>query len=333
MTGTGSQLKVGDMKKISVKEFYEQKKKDLSLSLITHPNTMQGYITTSFLNRPGLALTGYFDRFDYDRIQIIGETEISYLQSLKEEVLYNNIKEALVYDIPAIIITKGLSIPKQIEFLANEMNIPIFLSRLTTDKLFNSLRIFLQSFFAQSKTIHGTLIDVFGVGILLTGKSGIGKSECALELVERGQRLITDDVVKITSKEDILVGCATNNYGHFMEVRGIGLIDVAKMFGIQAVRINKSIDVQVELMPWKDNMDYERIGLSDNFVEILENKIPIIYLPISPGKNIAVIIEVVAMNHISKLFGYDAAKEYTDKLQEDLKRKTKMRENQIEEKE
>ncbi len=321
------------MKKLSVKEFYELKKKDLSLSLITHPNTMQGYITTSFLNRPGLALTGYFDRFEYNRIQIFGETEISYLQSLKEKALYNNIKETLVYDIPAIIITKGLSVPKQIEFLANEMMIPIFLSRLTTDKIYNSLRIYLQSVFAETKTIHGTLIDVFGVGILLTGKSGIGKSECALELVERGQRLITDDVVKITSKEDILVGGATNNYGHFMEVRGIGLIDVAKMFGIQAVRMKKRIDVQIELMPWKDNMDYERIGLSNNSVDILGNKIPIIYLPISPGKNIAVIIEVVAMNHISKLFGYDAAKEYTNKLQEDLKRKSKMREKQIEEKE
>ena len=124
------------MKKISVKEFYELKKKDLSLSLITHPNTMQGYITTSFLNRPGLALTGYFDRFEYNRIQIFGETEISYLQSLKEKDLYNNIKETLVYDIPVIIITKGLSIPKQIEFLANEMRIPIFSSRLSTDKLF-----------------------------------------------------------------------------------------------------------------------------------------------------------------------------------------------------
>jgi len=309
------------MKKISVKEFYELKKKDLSLTLMTHPNTMQRDITTSFLNRPGLALTGYFERFDYHRIQVLGETEISYLQSLDEEVLYNNIKETLVYDIPAIIITKGLSIPKQIEFLANEMKIPIFSSRLTTDKLFNSLRLYLQSVFADSKTIHGTLVDVFGVGILLTGKSGIGKSECALELVERGQRLITDDVVKITKKEDILVGSASNNYGHFMEVRGIGLIDVAKMFGIQAVRLKKRIDVQVELMPWKDNMDYERIGLSNNFVDVLGNKIPIIYLPISPGKNVAVIIEVVAMNHISKLFGYDAAKEYTNKLQEELKLK------------
>ena len=128
------------------------------------------------------------------------------------------------------------------------------------------------------------------------------------------------------------MGCATNNYGHFMEVRGIGLIDVAKMFGIQAVRIQKRIDVQIELMPWKDNMDYERIGLSENVVDILGDKIPIIYLPISPGKNIAVIIEVVAMNHISKLFGYDAAKEYTNKLQDDLSRKAKLRESKKTEK-
>ena len=318
------------MKKISVKEFFKKKKKDFSLSLITQPKTLDKDITSEYLNRPGLAFTGYFERFSYQRIQILGETEISYLQSLNEEDLYNIIKEVFVYDIPCLIITKGLSIPSQIEFLANEMNIAILSSRITTDKLYQQLRKYLSDYFALSKTIHGTLVDVYGVGVLLTGKSGIGKSECALDLVERGQRIVTDDAVRITVIDDLLIGTSTNDYGHFMEVRGVGLINAGKMFGIQAVRRNKRIDVQIELMPWKDNMDYERLGLSDNYVEILGVRIPIIYLPVSPGKNVSVVIEVVALNFILKRYGYDAAYEYTRKLQDDLKKKANMLNVEIE---
>ncbi|MDO9577454.1 MAG: HPr(Ser) kinase/phosphatase [Candidatus Cloacimonadales bacterium] len=317
------------MKKISVKDFFEEKKKDFSLSLITQPKTINRDITSEFLNRPGLAFAGYFERFSYQRIQVLGETEITYLQSLSDEVLYNNIKEVFVYDIPCLIVAKGLSVPAQMEFLANEMNIPILCSRLATDKLFNDLRRYLAEFFAPSKTIHATLVDIYGVGILLTGKSGIGKSECALDLVERGQRLVTDDAVRITMIDDLLIGRSTNDFGHFMEVRGVGLIDVAKMFGIQAVRRNKRIDLQIELMPWKDNMDYERLGLSENFVEILGVRIPIIYLPVSPGKNVSVIIEVVALNYILKRYGYDAAKEYTNKLQDELNKKAKLRNSAV----
>ncbi|OPX29573.1 MAG: HPr(Ser) kinase/phosphatase [Candidatus Cloacimonas sp. 4484_143] len=313
------------MKKISVKEFFQTKKIDFSLSLITRPTTLDKDITSEYLNRPGLAFSGFFERFSYQRIQVLGETEITYLQSLKDEELYNIIKEVFVYDIPCLIITKGLSIPSQMEFLANEMNIAILSSRISTDKLYQQLRKYLSDYFAPSKTIHGTLVDVYGVGILLTGKSGIGKSECALDLVERGQRLVTDDAVKITVIDEMLMGTSTNDYGHFMEVRGVGLIDAAKMFGIQAVRRNKRMDVQIELMPWKDNMDYERLGLGDNFAEILGVRIPIIYLPVSPGKNVSVIIEVVALNYILKRYGYDAAYEYTQKLQEDLKKKSSVK--------
>ncbi len=313
------------MKTKSVRDFFQEKKKDYSLSLITQDKTLNKEIISEFLNRPGLAFTGYFERFSYQRIQVLGETEITYLQSLSDENLYNIVKEVFVYDIPCIIVTKGLSVPSQMEFLANEMNIPILVSRLNTDKLFNSLRNYLNELFADTKTIHGTLVDVYGVGVLLTGKSGIGKSECALDLVERGQRLVTDDVVKIMVLNEVLIGSSTNDYGYYMEVRGVGLIDVAKMFGIQAARKTKRIDVQIELMPWKDNLDYERIGLTDNFVEILGVRIPIIYLPVSPGKNVSVVIEVVALNYILKRYGYDAAKEYTLRLQDDLKRKATLK--------
>ncbi len=321
------------MKKLSVKEFYNTKNEDFSLTLLTNPETLENQIISQYLHRPGLALSGYFERYSYNRIQILGETEISYLQSMKDEKLYDRIKELCVYEIPCFIVTKGLSVPEQLEYLANEMKIAILLSKMSTDKLYHSLRKYLEDVFAATKSIHGTLVDVFGVGILLTGKSGIGKGECALDLVERGQCLITDDVVKIILRDDVLMGTSTNDYGHYMEVRGIGLVDIEKMFGIQAVRIQKRIDAQIELMPWQDNMDYERIGLSDNYVDILDVKIPIIYLPVSPGKNVSVIVEVVAMNHILKTYGYDAAKVYTEKLQEDIKRKAKVRNAMIDDKE
>ena len=311
------------MKSIKVKDFFHEKKDDFSLSLLTDSKMVNKEIISEHINRPGLAFAGYFERFAYKQIQVLGETEISFLQSLKGEKLYDIIKEVLVYDIPCFIVTKGLSVPDQMKFLANELNIPIFISRLSTDKVFHLLNTYLREFFAPTKTIHGTLVDVFGVGILLTGKSGIGKSECALDLVERGQRLVTDDVVKMIAKDGKIIGKSANNYGYFMEVRGIGLIDVAKMFGIHAVCLEKQIDVQIELMQWKDNMDYERIGLTENHVNILDTKIPIIYLPVSSGKNVSVIIEVVAMNYMLKSYGYDAAKEFTQKIQADIIEKSK----------
>ncbi len=321
------------MKKFDLKDFYQTKKEDYSLQLITQQDTLESKVINQFLNRPGLALSGYFERFSYERIQILGETEISYLQNLSDNDLYDSIKALFLYEIPCIIVTKGLTVPEQVTYLANEMNIAIFSSRLGTDKLTSQLRKYLDDYFSPSKTVHGTLIDVFGIGILLTGKSGIGKSECALDLVERGHRLITDDVVKIKLRDDVLIGTSLNDYGHFMEIRGVGLVDIEKMFGIQAVRIQKRIDVQIELMPWKDNMDYERIGLTDKTMEMLGVRQPIIYLPISPGKNVSVIIEVVAMNHILKQFGYDAAKTYVNRLQEDLKKKAKARNSLLNDKE
>lgn len=313
------------MKKFDLKEFYHTQKEEFSLHLLTEQKTLENKVITQYLNRPGLALSGYFERFSYERIQILGETEISFLQNLSDSELYDRLKALFIYEIPCFIVTKGLTVPEQMSYLANELNIAIFTSRLNTDKLYSLLRKYLDDFFAPSKTVHGTLVDVFGIGILLTGKSGIGKSECALDLVERGHRLIADDVVKIKLRDDVLIGTAMNDYGHFMEIRGVGLVDIEKMFGIQAVRIQKKIDVQVELMPWKDNMDYERIGLTDKTMEMLGVRQPIIYLPISPGKNVSVILEVVAMNHILKIFGYDAAKTYVNRLQEDLKKKAKAR--------
>jgi len=228
-------------------------------------------------------------------------------------------------NIPCFLISKGLSVPSQMEFIANEKNIPIIVSRLATEKLYWQLSRFMRDYFAPEQSLHGTLVEVFGVGILLAGRSGIGKSECALELIERKHRLITDDIVKLKLQEDKLYGSATKDIGHFMEIRGVGIIDVERMFGIEAIRKECRIDIQVELMPWRENMDYERIGLTNQHTELLGINIPTIYLPISPGKNVSVIIEVIAMNHILKIYGYDGAEAMQRKLAEEMQQKTRLR--------
>ncbi len=311
------------MKTLSVKEFYDKKHQDLALSLVSEPESLEGNITDSHLHRPGLALTGYLERFAYKRIQILGETEISYIQTLSEKVLYSKVKDIFEFSIPLIILTKGLSVPQQMINLANDMNIAIMSSRLPTDKLITNLSRYLQEFFAAQKSVHGTLIEVFGVGLLITGKSGIGKSECALDLVERGHRLIADDLVKITLNDDILYGSSVSDIGFFMEVKGVGLIDIERMYGIEAVQQKTVIDTQVELLLWQDNMDYERIGLTKNFVDVLGKGLPIIYLPVSPGKNISVIMEVIALNNTLKQHGFEAAEVYQERQQQKIRNKSK----------
>ncbi|MBC8527366.1 MAG: HPr(Ser) kinase/phosphatase [Candidatus Cloacimonetes bacterium] len=314
------------MNKLTVEILFNLNKKDFTLSLLSAKKGLKKQITTPELSRPGLALAGYLDTFAHDRLQILGETEIKYLKTLSPSKRYDAIKKILSqFDITGFIVSKGMYPSKELIFLADEYNIPVLQSTLTTINLYHGLNIFLQDWFAPSKSIHATLVDVAGVGILITGKSGIGKSECALELISRGHRLIADDVVNIKKRINIIMGEANKKIGHFMEIRGIGLLDIEKMFGIRAIRMQKRIETQVELIPWRHNMDYERIGLKERFNRILDVGIPIIYLPVSPGKSIAVIIEVIAMNHILKAYGYNAAEVFNSKIQEELKRKESVR--------
>lgn len=313
------------MKEITVRDFFDAKKKDLALSLVTEPETLNKKITSAHVNRPGLALAGYLDVFAADQTQVLGETEVRYLQTLNEDLLYSRVKDVFTNDIPCIVVSKGLTLPSVIEYLANDMNIAILSSRLTTIHLYQQLTKYFQEIFAMEKTIHSTLIDVFGLGVLLTGKSGIGKSECALDLIHRGHSLVGDDIITMRFIDDHLLGRPGREFGYFMEIRGVGLINVEKMFGIERVRHQKHIDMQIELMPWQENMDYERIGLTDNYIEHLGVRVPITYLPVSPGKNVSVIVEVAAMNMILKREGYDAAEDWNKKVNDEIKRKTKLR--------
>lgn len=313
------------MKEITLKDFFEKNKNRFALSLITDEKTLNNSITSPHINRPGLALAGFLTRFSAERVQVLGETEIRYLQSLKENELYERMKNMFTYRIPCLIVTKGLTLPYIVEYLANEMSITVFSTRLSTINLYQTLSKYLNKLFAPEMAIHATLIEVYGIGVMLTGKSGIGKSECALDLVHRGHSLVSDDTVRMTAIDDVLTGHPAKDFGHFMEIRGVGLVNVERMFGIQRVRQNIEIDMQIELMPWRENMDYERIGLINNFVEHLGVNIPITYLPVSPGKNVSVIVEVAAMNFILKTYGYDAAEDYTNKIQEEIKRKSLLR--------
>lgn len=313
------------MKEITVREFFDAKKKDLALSLITEPETLAKKVTSPHVNRPGLALAGYLEVFSAERIQIFGETEVRYLQSMKEDDLVNRIREMFKTDIPCIIVSKGLTLPPIVEYLANDLNIALLSSRLSTISLIQHLSRYLQDIFALEKSIHATLVDVFGLGILLTGKSGIGKSECALDLVHRGHSLVGDDLITLRYLDEKLVGRPGRDFGHFMEIRGVGIVNVERMFGIERTRRQKKIDLQIELMPWQENMDYERFGLSNIVAEHLGVKLPIIYLPVSPGKSVSVIVEVAAMNMTLKGVGYDAAEDFNQKIHEEIRKKAMLK--------
>jgi len=313
------------MKEITIREFFDNKKKDLALSLVTEPETLNRKLNSPHINRPGLALAGFLEVFVSDCIQILGETEVHYLQSLNEETMLQRVRDVFKTDIPCIVVTKGLTLPPTMEYLANDLNIPILSSRLSTIQLVQQLSRYLLDIFALEKTIHATPVDVFGLGIMLTGKSGIGKSECALDLIHRGHSLVGDDLITMRLIDDKLLGKPGREFGYFMEIRGVGFVNVEKMFGIERIRRQKNIDLQIELMPWQENMDYERIGLSNNYAEHLGVKLPIIFLPVSPGKNVSVILEVAAMNMILKGVGYDAAEDFNRLVNEEIRKQTMLK--------
>jgi HPr kinase/phosphorylase len=279
-------------------------------------------INDNQIHRPGLALTGFMERFPNERTQILGETEVAYLNSLKDGRLADRVAALFAYDIPLFIISKGLTPPKAFLDSAVENKTAVFQSNLSTTELTTRLSAYLISLFAPQTTIHGSLVDVYGVGLLYTGKSGIGKSECALDLVERGHRLVADDAIKITKKApDVIVGQAVEKLGHHMEVRGIGIIDIEKLFGIRAIRLQKRIEVEVRLEQWDEGKDYDRLGIDDHRTSILGVEIPYVVIPVSPGKNITVISEVISMNHMLKVYGENTAQRFIQRLTEEIARR------------
>ncbi len=312
------------MANLTVEKLYQDRNRDLELTLLTNAEAgLSKPINNAELHRPGLALAGFFERFASRRIQILGETELTYMTRLGPERLTEVGQKIFSFDIPMIIVAKGITPPLEFLHLAESNNTAVFSSRLTTSVLSARLSAFLDHAFAPSINTHGTLVDVYGVGLLYTGKSGIGKSEVALDLVERGHRLVADDVVKITrAAPDVIIGSGSELLGHHMEIRGVGIIDIEELFGIRSIRLQKRIEVEVRLTLWSETADYERLGIEERTTTILGVNIPLVNVPISPGKNITVISEVIAMNHMLKVYGENSALEFTKKLSQRLSRQS-----------
>jgi HPr kinase/phosphorylase len=274
-------------------------------------------VTTSDINRPGLQLAGFFDYFASERIQVLGKTEMTYLEGLKPEIRQDRLCQLLSYDIPCIIISRNMDIPEYLMDCAVRYNRPVFRSRQATTTLISRLTSYLSSALAPRITRHGVLVDVYGAGVFLIGESGIGKSETALELIKRGHRLVADDAVEIKKvAENRLIGEAPELIRHFMEIRGIGIIDIKAMYGVGAVINNKPLDIVIYMENWDNNKEYDRLGLIEEHIEILGVKLPKIVLPVRPGRNLAIIVEVAARNWRLKNMGYHAARELDERLNE-----------------
>ncbi len=310
-----------------VKQLYEDNREKLKLELINSSNSMEQKITEKDIHRPGLALAGFVELFTYHRVQVLGNTEILYIRKLDETSKRLSFERLFQFDIPCIIITNNNLVPETMLKLAEEKNVPIFRTPLSTTDLTHLLFDYLDDQFAPQTMLHGSLVDVYGTGMLFTGRSGIGKSEIALDLVERGHRLVSDDVVIVTKKaEGVLIGTGTTLLKQFMEIRGVGIIDVRRMFGVRAIRLQKRVEMEVELVEWDEREDYERLGLEEHKKKILGVEIDFVKLPIFPGKNITVIAESLALNLHLKVYGYHPAREFNDKLLQTIKDRRRVRE-------
>lgn len=310
------------MEAVTVERLLEDRQNQFELTVLGGRAGLKGKILNAEIHRPGLALSGFVDRYPSKRTQLLGETEMAFLDSLDAARRRDLLERLYRLGLPLVVISKNLPAPPEIVELADQYQTPLLGTRLSTTEFMSRLSVYLDVRFAPSTQLHGTLVDVYGVGLLYTGKSGIGKSEIALDLVERGHRLVADDVVKITRRsQGVIIGTAGERLGHHMEIRGIGIINVEKLFGIRAVRQQKRIEVEVRLELWREDVEYERLGIEDRHTTILGTDIPLVTIPLSPGKNITVISEVIAMNHMLKVYGVHTPREFSRALAEEMMRR------------
>ncbi|MEY3311499.1 MAG: HPr protein serine kinase [Bacteroidota bacterium] len=294
-------------------------KSPVQLTPLTGNIGLENIISDKNLHRPQLALAGFVELFTFHRVQIFGNTELYYLQSLQLEDRISAFENISRFSIPCIIITNNHQIDNSLIEIAVKQNIAVFVTPFETTKTIALLSDFLDDQFADQAVVHGSFVDVYGVGVLLVGRSGIGKSEIALDLIERGHRLVADDIIMFTKKrENILMGTGTSLVKHFMEIRGLGIINVQKMFGIRAIRYQKRLEIIVELEEWNKDKDYTRTGLDEVPSTLLNVPVSTVKLPIFAGKNVTVITEVIALNYLLKTYGYNAAGVFAEKLQEEI---------------
>ena len=299
---------------------YQVKLKDIanefSLEVITVPENYDDiYVRRADVSRPGLPLAGFFDDFESGRIQMIGNMEHSYLDSLGSAGRYESIDKFMAHDVVAVVVTRGLEIFPELKELAEKHSTPLFRTAETTSDFMASLIASLNVSLAERITRHGVLVEVYGEGVLILGDSGIGKSETAIELVKRGHRLMADDAVEIKRVSNkTLVGTAPELIRHYIELRGIGIVDVRRIFGMGSVKETEKIDLVINFEAWEQGKMYERLGLDTEYAEILGLKIPSITIPVKPGRNLAVVIEIAAMNNRQKKMGYNTALEFSKKM-------------------
>lgn len=299
------------MAKVRTKDLVEA----FNLELISGEEGINRPIVTSDLSRPGLEIAGFFDYYPADRVQLLGMTEMSFFNRLNEAERTQRMEELCRDYTPGIIITRGQEVPEELIIASERESVPVMRSTMKTTRLFSRLTNFLESKLAPTTAIHGVLVDIYGLGVLIMGKSGVGKSETALELVKRGHRLVADDCVEIRQEDqDMLIGNAPDLIEHLLEIRGLGIINVMTLFGAGAVRSHKKISIVINLELWEKNKQYDRVGLDEETMKIIDTEVTKITVPVRPGRNLAVIIEVAAMNYRLKRMGVNAAEQFSDRL-------------------
>jgi len=310
---------------LTMKGFFERLRDALRLSQVEGTDGLDRLVRSPNISSPGLVLAGYTDRFPSNRIQVLGETEMTYLVSLSAQERRNILKIFFGFPIPGAIITKGQTPTIEMVEEAQAAGVSLLVTTLKTNDFYTKCKPWLEEEFAPTTNLHGSLADVFGVGLLFVGRSGIGKSECVLDLVERGHRLVADDLVIVKRRGgDVLIGRGHELSRHYMEIRGVGLVDIPAIFGIRAVRQQKRIEVVVQLEDFNEG-PVERTGLDTEMTNILDAEIPKVRVPLNPGKNITVIAEVIALNHLLKYSGVDPATRFNERLKKQMRRQSDVR--------
>ena len=310
---------------LHVSALFLQLKELLELERVPGTDGLARTVGSGEISSPGLALAGFVARFPADRLQVFGETEVTYLRSLDAATRRENLRKFFAFPFPCLFVTKGLELPSEVVEEATLAGVAVLRSALKTNEFYSRVKPWLEDAFAPQTTLHGSLADVYGVGLLFVGQSGIGKSECVLDLVERGHRIVADDLVLVRRRgKNILIGRGHELQRHYMEIRGVGLVDIPAIFGIRAVRQQKRIEVVVQLMEWQQGAEVERTGLDGETTDILGVPVPRVTIFLNPGKNITVVAEVIAMHHLLKWSGIDPAERFNAALIKQMRDKSEI---------
>ena len=311
------------MDSIKVSQLLKDENYDLRLELLAGESGLERKILSSRIQKPGLALSGFTEHIHKDRLQVFGNTEISYLATLKHDEAMKRVRNLFQLPLACLVVTKNLPVDEWMKREAADARVPLLRSSHLSSTFIDNIERCLQEALTVTSSVHGVLIDVIGVGVLILGKSGIGKSELALDLVTRGHRLVADDIVDLKRKQGASVyGSGSEIIKHHMEIRGIGIINIKDLFGVSAVRDRKKVEMVVELVEWEDKVEYDRLGIEEQKYSILDTEVPLLVIPVRPGRNLTTIVEVAARNHLLKLQGHHSAKEFQEKLSKEIAQAT-----------